>query len=109
MHASFFSQIYALVAGIPPGKVMTYGQIALVLGRPRAAKSVGTAMRLTPGRLALPCHRVVNAQGGLAPGGAFGGPGMQREMLRAEGVPFLENGRIDLARCTWSPNEQKYY
>ena len=100
----FFAQIYALVAGIPPGKVMTYGQIALALGRPRAAKSVGTAMRLTPGYLALPCHRVVNAQGGLAPGDAFGAPGLQREMLRAEGVPFLKNGRVDLARCLWNPN-----
>jgi len=100
---SFFAQIYALVATIPPGKVMTYGQIALALGRPRAAKSVGTAMRLTPGHLALPCHRVVNAQGGLAPGDTFGAPGMQREMLRAEGIPFLPNGRIDLARCLWNP------
>ena len=104
MQASFFEKIYMLVADIPPGKVMTYGQIALVLGRPRAAKSVGTAMRLTPGRLALPCHRVVNAQGGLAPGDVFGAPGMQREMLRAEGVAFWENGRIDLASCLWDPN-----
>ncbi|MCL2810981.1 MAG: MGMT family protein [Clostridia bacterium] len=100
---SFFAEIYALVAGIPPGKVMTYGQIALALGRPRAAKSVGTAMRLTPEHLGLPCHRVVNAQGGLAPGDAFGGPGMQLGMLRAEGVPFLANGRIDLTNCLWHP------
>lgn len=100
----FFAQIYALTAAIPPGRVMTYGQIALVLGRPRAAKSVGTAMRLSPGHLSLPCHRVVNAQGGLAPDGAFGAPGIQREILRAEGVPFLANGRVDLARCLWSPN-----
>jgi len=101
-NTSFFQQIYALVAGIPDGRVMTYGQIAMILGRPRAAKAVGTAMRLTPGHLNLPCHRVVNAQGGLAPRDAFGAPGIQRELLRSEGVPFLESGRVDLARCLWS-------
>ncbi len=100
---SFYDQVYALAATIPPGRVMTYGQIALALGRPRAAKVVGSAMRLAPERLALPCHRVVNAQGGLAPGDAFGAPGFQHELLRGEGIPFLPNGRVDLARCLHKP------
>lgn len=105
---SFFEQIYALAAAIPPGKVMTYGQIALALGRPRAAKAVGTAMRLTPGHLNLPCHRVINAQGGLAPDDAFGAQGFQREMLRAEGVSFLANGRVDLASSLWNPHPPSF-
>ena len=95
----FFEQIYALVAGIPEGRVMTYGQIALALGRPRAAKSVGSAMRLAPECLGLPCHRVINARGGLAPGDVFGAPGVQRQLLLGEGVPFLRDGRVDLRRC----------
>ncbi len=103
---NFFDEIYALVAGIPSGAVMTYGQIALVLGRPRAAKVVGSAMRLAPAHLPLPCHRVVTAQGTLAPGDAFGAPGVQRELLRGEGVPFLANGRIDLAQSVWNPPEE---
>ena len=100
---SFFEQIYALVAGIPAGRVMTYGQIALALGHPRAAKVVGSAMRLAPERLALPCHRVVNARGGLAPSDAFGASGLQRQLLLEEGVPFLRDGRIDLDRCLHAP------
>jgi methylated-DNA-protein-cysteine methyltransferase-like protein len=100
---SFYQRVYALVAAIPSGKVVTYGQIALMLSRPRAAKVVGSAMRLAPEHLALPCHRVINARGGLAPGDAFGAPGVQREMLRGEGVPFLPDGRVDLARCLWTP------
>lgn len=103
MSSAFFAQIYALVATIPPGKVMTYGQIALALGRPRAAKAVGTAMRLTPAHLALPCHRVVNAQGTLAPSDVFGAQALQRELLRSEGVHFLPNGRIDLQTCRYNP------
>ena len=101
--SAFFARIYALVASIPPGSVMTYGQIALVLGHPRAAKSVGTAMRLAPEGRALPCHRVVNARGEMAPGDVFGAKSLQMELLRSEGVPFLPTGRIDLARCLYRP------
>ena len=99
----FFQRIYALVASIPPGKVMTYGQIAMALGHPRAAKAVGTAMRLAPAGRALPCHRVVNARGEMAPGDVFGAKSLQMELLRSEDVPFLPTGRIDLARCLHRP------
>ena len=95
---SFHERVYALVARIPPGRVMTYGQIALSLGRPRASRIVGGAMSRAPE--GLPCHRVINRLGELSPPEVFG-PGLQKELLRGEGVLFLPNGRVDLERFLW--------
>ncbi len=95
---SFPQQVYALVERIPEGKVMTYGQIALKLGSPRAARIVGGAMSRAPE--GLPCHRVLNRLGELSPPEVFG-PQVQRERLEREGVTFLKNGRVDLSRCLW--------
>jgi methylated-DNA-protein-cysteine methyltransferase-like protein len=98
-NGGFRARVYGIVALIPAGRVATYGQIAAYLGNPLAARAVGEAMRNAPGYLALPCHRVVNRQGGLSPAYAFGG--MQRALLEREGVPFRDNGTIDLKKCLW--------
>jgi methylated-DNA-protein-cysteine methyltransferase-like protein len=95
---NFPQQVYELVSRIPRGKVMTYGQIALALGSPRAARIVGGAMSRAPE--GLPCHRVLNRLGELSSPEVFG-PGVQRERLEEEGVTFLKNGRVDLVRCLW--------
>jgi methylated-DNA-protein-cysteine methyltransferase-like protein len=100
---SFHQRVYGVVARIPAGCVATYGQIAELAGNPRAARMVGWAMHSSPRELHLPCHRVVNAAGKLAPGGVFGGAEVQRAMLEAEGVTFLAADRIDLRRHTWKP------
>ena len=89
-----FEQIYRLVAMIPRGKVATYGQLAVLVGMPRAARLVGWAMASVPYASGLPCHRVVNRLGGLAPPHIFGG--LQRQILEEEGVVFLQNGMIDM-------------
>ena len=94
----FFNSVYEIVAKIPEGKVMTYGQIAALLGAPNCARRVGQAMYNMPGYLNIPAHRVVNSQGGLAPPYAFGGDGIQRMMLEVEGVLFKQNGRVDLKK-----------
>ena len=101
----FFDQVYHLVARIPPGKVATYGQIAYLLGRHRAARLVGKAMSQTPEFLDIPVstHRVVNRNGQMAPGSIFGGAARQRELLSAEGVVFRPDGCIDMAACKWQP------
>jgi methylated-DNA-protein-cysteine methyltransferase-like protein len=102
MQEGYFEQVYELVRQIPLGRVATYGQVAAMLGNPRGARTVGFAMHASPGMSrGVPCHRVVFADGGLAPGFAFGGPDEQRRMLEAEGVPFLPDGRVDLASCRW--------
>lgn len=101
----FFEQVYALVAAIPEGRVMTYGQIAQYLGGRYSARVVGFAMSAAPAQRALPCHRVVNREGRMAGGNIFGGAAEQRRMLEAEGVPFGSNGCIDLEACRFEPDE----
>jgi methylated-DNA-protein-cysteine methyltransferase-like protein len=95
----FFGRVYRLVTRIPAGQVATYGQIAAMLGSPRAARTVGWAMQAAGA--GVPCHRVVNAAGALSPPEVFG-PGVQRERLEQEGVSFLPSGRIDLKHHLWS-------
>ena len=89
---SFFNQVYAVVEQIPYGKVVSYGYIARVLGRPRAAREVGRAMRFCPEH--LPWQRVVMSDGAIAGGGYAD---IRRTMLEAEGVAFLRDGRVDMA------------
>ncbi len=97
----FFRQVYAIVGQIPAGRVATYGQIAALLGRPLAAKMVGFAMSQAPA--GLPCHRVVNRLGEMAPRDIFGSPAFQQRLLEDEGIVFLPNGRIDMKKCLWDP------
>ncbi len=99
----FFPEVWNIVAEIPRGRVTTYGLIARVLGSPGAARTVGWAMRAAPDGLDLPCHRVVNRRGELAPASAFGGPGVQRALLESEGVLFDDEGRIDMKQYLWVP------
>ncbi len=101
----FFQRVYRIVAQIPEGKVATYGQIAAMLGNPRGARTVGWAMQAAPSYLNLPCHRVVNKSGMLAPGYAFGGSENQRVWLEAEGIGFLCDGRIDMKQHLWAPED----
>ena len=103
---SFPQRVYAILAQVPPGRVITYGAIARLLGDPRKAREVGWALAATPRREPpLPAHRVINARGELSGGPAFGGYAVQRKKLEAEGVAFLGDGRVDLERYLWLPNE----
>jgi len=93
---SFFQQVYMVVEQIPHGKVVSYGQIARMLGRPRSAREVGWAMRCCPD--GLPWQRVVMTDGSIA-GGIFAE--MRRAILEDEDVKFLPDGRVDMALCRW--------
>ena len=93
-----FEKIYEVVKSIPEGKVATYGQVALLAGNPRWARVVGYALHVNPYPGIIPCHRVVNREGGVAPGFAFGGEGIQRQLLESESIVFEPNGRIDLEK-----------
>ena len=94
MGESFFQRVYAVVERIPYGKVLSYGDIAKRIGYPRRARFVGYAMRVCPEH--LPWHRVVKADGTIA-GGDFAP--VREMLLQKEGVPFLPDGRVDIARC----------
>ena len=90
----FFEQVYAIVEQIPYGKVISYGQIARILGRPRAAREVGWAMRCCPE--GLPWQRVVMADGSIT-GGIYAG--IRKAILETEEVRFLPDGHVDMELC----------
>ena len=92
----FFNQVYDVVERIPYGRVVSYGQIARILGRPRAARVVGWAMRRCPEH--LPWQRVVMADGAVT-GGIYAD--IRRALLESEGVVFLKDGRVDMKAFLW--------
>lgn len=94
---SFYDRIYEAVLQIPYGKVATYGQIATMAGNGRAARAVGNALHINPAPDVVPCYRVVNSKGRLAPHFAFGGSDVQKELLEAEGVEVIDN-KVDLKK-----------
>jgi len=94
----FRRAVDGLVREIPAGRVATYGQIAALLGCPRAARAVGHAMkRCPPG---VPWHRVVNARGAISLRANVGSMVTQRILLQQEGVP-VRGGRMALSRHRW--------
>ena len=95
---SFFEEVYKVVARIPAGKVMSYGQIARAIGNPRLARVVGYALHVNPEPGAIPCHRVVRRDGAVSPAFAFGGSNRQVELLKNEGVGFTDESHVDMAR-----------
>jgi methylated-DNA-protein-cysteine methyltransferase-like protein len=102
-----WSGFYAVVRRIPRGKVATYGQVALLVGRPRAARHVGYAMAALRGtRHRVPWQRVMGARPrGLAAVSILDpmGAATQRLLLEREGVRFDERGRVSLAEHGWRP------
>ena len=92
---SMYERIYDAVLRIPRGKVATYGQVAALAGNGGAARVVGNALHVNPAPGVIPCHRVVNAKGRLAPGFAFGGSDAQKKLLESEGVEVIDD-HVDL-------------
>jgi methylated-DNA-protein-cysteine methyltransferase-like protein len=97
----FFEQVYRLVRLVPPGKVVSYGAIARMLGQPHAARTVGWAMHSLPEGSDVPWHRVINSQGRISSGGRGYGADLQQAMLEAEGIVFDERGCVDWDRFGW--------
>ncbi|HEY6104383.1 MAG TPA: MGMT family protein [Anaeromyxobacteraceae bacterium] len=102
-----WSDFYAVVRRVPRGRVATYGQVALLAGRPRAARHVGYAMAALRGaRHRVPWQRVMGARPrGLAAVSILDpmGAATQRLLLEREGVRFDERGRVSLAEHGWHP------
>ncbi|MEX2014591.1 MAG: MGMT family protein [Candidatus Saccharimonadales bacterium] len=98
--SNFKERVLSLVAQIPRGRVMTYGQIAVLCGNPRAARIVGGIAHF--GNPDLPWQRVVNKRGGLArgyPGGLNG----HKKALETEGVSVNDEYRVDINKILWQP------
>jgi len=96
----FSRRVLSLVRRIPPGRVATYGDIARLAGRPRAARAVGNIMRSCD-RPDVPCHRVIAAGGRL--GGYGGDELLKRSLLLTEGIPVAGRRVRDLKRIRWRP------
>lgn len=90
-------RIYEAVKRIPKGKVATYGKVAEMAGNKKMSRAVGNALHKNPDPENIPCFRVVNSKGELAPEFAFGGMGEQRKLLESEGVE-VKNNKVDLSK-----------
>lgn len=100
---NYKEKVYELVRQVPKGKVTTYGTIAKLLHM--SPRTVGTALHLNPYEGDVPCHRVVNREGKIAPGFAFGGLGEQRKRLEKEGVTFIDETHANLKKNFFSFNK----
>lgn len=93
--------VYELMMRLPVDKVTTYGDLASMAGKPRAARIVGGIAHTGPEE--LPWHRLLNARGGLAIGYP-GGQEVQRQLLEQDGIICDDNYQVvDFARLRWRP------
>ena len=100
---SFFDQVYLVVQQIPRGKVASYGQVAAILGAPRAARTVGWALASLreSNEDQVPWQRVINSQGRVSIRNLRHGVEEQQTLLEAEGVEFDTRGYVDWRRFGW--------
>jgi len=107
--ANFYEAVYRVVRTIPRGKVMTYGQIAVILGHPRAARAVGYALKASARHDDVPWQRVINHKGRISARSEVERPLLQRELLEAEGIEFDEDDCCDLTNRRWEPPEPERF
>lgn len=100
---SFFKNVYALVKKVPKGKVTSYGRIAALLGKPRAARAVGYALNTLSKdqEQKVPWQRVINSQGKISFRGDTGRSILQKKILEDEGIKFNSAETIDLKIFGW--------
>lgn len=96
MDEAFIRKVLEVADSVPQGKVVSYGQIADLVGRSKNARMVGKIMSMADRYGDHPCHRVVNSSGRTVPGWTE-----QRAMLEAEGIEFKSNGCVDMEKCRW--------
>jgi len=98
-------RVYRIVRRIPRGRVMTYGQIAILLGEGYTPRTVGFVMHGAD-ESNTPWHRVINSQGRCSTGRVVLPADKQQRMLESEGVEFSQAGRCDLERFIWNPRKK---
>ncbi len=97
MDEEFILKVLALADSVPPGKVVSYGQLAALAGREKNSRMVGKIMSMADRYGEHPCHRVVNSAGRTVPGWDE-----QRSMLESEGVTFKSNSCVDMEKHRWN-------
>jgi O-6-methylguanine DNA methyltransferase len=93
-------QVYRILQNIPRGRVVTYGQIAEILGNKHHARTVGNILHVNPDGKKYPCYKVVNSKGYLARQYAFGGIEKQKEKLELDGIE-VRDYKVDLKKYQW--------
>lgn len=101
MEKKTFDKIYDVVKLIPYGKVATYGQVASLAGNKNWSRVVGYALHVNPDTKNIPCYRVVNRFGEVSESFAFGGGNKQMELLKNEGIEFVD-GHVDMSKYNWN-------
>jgi methylated-DNA-protein-cysteine methyltransferase-like protein len=99
--SKYREKVFKLVRRIPSGRVMTYGQIAELLGDGYTARTVGFMMHGSDDQ--TPWHRVINARGACSTGGLVLPHDKQQRMLEAEGIEFDSRGCCSLQKYLWIP------
>lgn len=99
---TFRKNVYSVLEAVPFGRVLTYGQVAWLVGMPNHSRWVGRVLRGVPEELHLPCHRIVNSSGRTAPHWAA-----QKTLLEAEGVTFRKNGCVDMKKHQWHVDSEE--
>lgn len=97
----FQARVYRVVRRIPPGRVLSYGDVAALLGRPRAARGVGAALASLEDGVDIPWWRVVNRNGEISIRHPSLSGHLQRVLLEQEGVRFGAGRRIDMEAFAW--------
>ncbi len=114
MASGFFDRVYWITRMIPRGKVASYGQVALLLGLPRAARQVGWALHSMPSGWAepknkdgVPWWRVINSRGEISTTCIEHTNIMQRELLEKEGIKFLDEFGLNFRKYRWVPSQKE--
>ena len=102
---NYRERVYRIVRKIPSGRVMTYGQLAEILGEGYTPRTVGFVMHGSDDK--TPWHRVVNAQGACSTGRVVIPQDKQQRMLEHEGVKFSDRARCELKDYLWIPSEKR--
>lgn len=104
MKKTYREKVYGIVRQIPVGRVMTYGQIAEILGEGYTARTIGYVMHAAD-KENIPWQRVINSQGGCSTGKLFLPYNVQQKILEDEGVIFNEKGKCELEKYRWFPED----
>lgn len=104
----FRDRVIEIVGAVPRGNVVTYGQVALLAGAPRAARQVGMVLHGLGESENVPWQRVINSQGKLSTY-RIGAGELQRKLLEVEGIEFDGEDRVDLPRFRWDPDPGRFH
>lgn len=103
--SAFSEEVYTCVRLIPKGRIVNYGSVAALVGKPRAARGVGYTLSHLPTNTDVPWWRVVNRKGAISTSRATGVAQLQRALLEEEGIIFNDRGEASWERFGWKPYE----